>query len=268
MLFLCIAKVIELKKIKVGAVSYLNTKPFLYGIEHSAVKNEIALSLDYPAALARQLRAGQIDMALLPVAVLPTLPEYHFVGDYGIACDGEVASVALFSKVPLEQVSTILLDYQSRTSAALLKILATQHWKITPQFVDTHEDFAARIEGNTAALIIGDRALEQLHAFEYIYDLGAAWKDFTGLPFVFAAWVSNKALPEAFVEQFRLACSEGVLGIEAVVAGNPYPFYDLKTYYTRNIHFLLNEQKHKAIERFLGYLNHLKIYVPVSTEVL
>ena len=259
---------VELKKISVGAVSYLNTKPFLYGIERSAVKDEIELSVDYPAALARKLRAGEIDMALLPVAVLPTLPEYHFVGDYGIACDGEVASVALFSKVPLEEVQTILLDYQSRTSAALLKMLCTQYWKITPELVDTREDFAIQIKGTTAGLIIGDRALEQLQHFPFVYDLGSAWKDFTGLPFVFAAWVSDKVLPKDFVERFRMACAEGVAGIDAVVAENPYPFYDLQTYYTRNIHFLLNEDKHKAIERFLGYLDRLKIHVPVSTELL
>ncbi|MFZ9718791.1 MAG: MqnA/MqnD/SBP family protein, partial [Chitinophagaceae bacterium] len=115
------AKVIQLKKIKVGAVSYLNTKPFLYGFEKSGLIHDMDLSVDYPAAVARKLKAREIDMALLPVAVLPILPSYYFVGDYGIACDGEVASVALFSNVPLEQIDTILLDYQSRTSAALLR---------------------------------------------------------------------------------------------------------------------------------------------------
>ena len=253
---------VELKKIKVGAVSYLNTKPFLYGIERSAVKDEIELSVDYPAALARKLRAGEIDMALLPVAVLPTLPEYHFVGDYGIACDGEVASVALFSKVPLEEVQTILLDYQSRTSAALMKILCAQYWKITPELVDTREDFASRIEGNTAGLIIGDRALEQLQSFPYVYDLGSAWKAFTGLPFVFAAWVSEKKLPEGFLERFQMACAEGIAAIDAVVAENPYPLYNLQTYYKQNIHFLLDENKLKAVERFLGYLSEFEIKVP------
>lgn len=247
---------VELKKIKVGAVSYLNTKPFLYGIERSAVKDEIELSVDYPAALALKLRAGEIDMALLPVAVLPTLPEYHFVGDYGIACDGEVASVALFSKVPLEEVQTILLDYQSRTSAALMKILCAQYWKITPELVDTREDFASRIEGNTAGLIIGDRALEQLQSFPYVYDLGSAWKAFTGLPFVFAAWVSEKKLPEGFVERFQMACAEGVASIDAVTKLHSFSFYDLKTYYNKNIHFHLNDQKKAGMYQFLSLLKN------------
>lgn len=246
---------VELKKISVGAVSYLNTKPFLYGIEHSAVKDEIELSVDYPAALARKLRAGEIDMALLPVAVLPTLPEYHFVGDYGIACDGEVASVALFSKVPLEEVQTILLDYQSRTSVALLKILCAQYWKIKPELVDTREDFVSRIEGNTAGLIIGDRALEQLQSFSYVYDLGSAWKAFTGLPFVFAAWVSDKKLPEGFVERFRKACAEGVAAIENVTKLQAFTFYDLKTYFNEHIHFHLCDEKKTGMHLFLELLS-------------
>lgn len=251
MLFLCMAKVIQLKKIKVGAVSYLNTKPFLYGFEKSGLIHDMDLSVDYPAAVARKLQAREIDMALLPVAVLPTLPSYHFVGNYGIACDGEVASVALFSNVPLEQIDTILLDYQSRTSAALLRILCAKHWNISPQFVDTQTDFAERIQGNTAGLIIGDRALAQLSNFPFVYDLGSVWKAFTGLPFVFAAWVSLEQLPSEFVARFNLACAAGIERIDELAFGHHDAYYNLAHYYRNNIHFYLDDEKKEGLDRFL-----------------
>lgn len=108
-------------KIRVGAVSYLNTKPLIYGFEQGKMRDEIDLLIDYPANIASQLINDKIDVGLVPVAILPLLKEHHVVSDYGIACDGEVASVCLFSDVPLHEIRTVLLDYQSRTSVALLK---------------------------------------------------------------------------------------------------------------------------------------------------
>ena len=102
-----------------GAVSYLNTKPMLYGIVRSEVMNQIELTEDYPSNVAQQLREGSIDVALLPVAVMPTIPGARIVSDYGIAADGDVASVSIFSQVPMEEIETVYLDYQSRTSVRL-----------------------------------------------------------------------------------------------------------------------------------------------------
>ncbi|HNK30623.1 MAG TPA: hypothetical protein PKG65_16940, partial [Ferruginibacter sp.] len=107
------------QKIKVGAVSYLNTKPLIYGFEQGLMKDEVELLIDYPSKIASLLQTNQVDIGLVPVAIIPTLEEHHIISDYCIGCDGEVASVCLFSEVPLAEVSTILLDYQSRTSVAL-----------------------------------------------------------------------------------------------------------------------------------------------------
>ena len=185
-------KLNQLDKIKVGIVNYLNTRPLLYGIDRSPVKDRIELDGDYPANLAKKLLSGEIDLGLVPVAVLPALKEYHIITDYCIGCDGPVASVCIFSDVPLEEATEVLMDYQSRTSVALANVLLREYWKLDVPRVDTRDDYRDRIKGRTAGLVIGDRALEQRRISPFIYDLGDAWKKHTGLPFVFAAWISNK----------------------------------------------------------------------------
>lgn len=252
--YLCAVKLNELEKIKVGIVNYLNTKPLIYGLQQSPVMNDIELIGDYPANIARLLLEDKIDMGLVPVAVIPRLQEYHINTDWCIGCDGPVASVCLFSEVPVEQIETVLLDYQSRTSVALAKILLRDHWKIQPRLIDTKTDFRGEIKGATAGVVIGDRALEQRNKSAYVYDLGQAWKEMTGLPFVFAAWVSNKKLPADFIASFNEANQAGVNCIPSVVATTPYPTFDLHAYYTRYISYQLDASKRKALKLFLAKL--------------
>ena len=99
------------------------------------MKDELDLLIDYPANIARLLLTDEIDVGLVPVAIIPSLKEHHIIADYGIGCDGAVASVCLFSDVPLNEIKSILLDYQSRTSVALLKVLLKEHWKISPELL-------------------------------------------------------------------------------------------------------------------------------------
>lgn len=238
-------------KIKVGAVSYLNTKPLLYGIERSPIQETIELSLAYPAQLAQQLREGSIDMALMPVAALQEIDGAKIVGDFGIAAHGNVVSVALFSHVPLDQIDTVILDYQSRTSVRLTQLLFAEYWQKEVRFVAAEANFIEEIKGNTAAVIIGDRALEQLPNFEYHYDLSAAWKSFTGLPFVFAAWVANKDLPQEFMTAFNAANALGLEHLDEIAEANKVPYYSLHTYYTENICYRLGEAEKKGLALFL-----------------
>ena len=241
-------------KIKVAAVSYLNTKPLLYGIEHSNIINEIDIILDYPSRLAQSLQDGIIDVALLPVAAIPGIKGAHIVSDYGIATQGNVVSVAIFSQVPMEDITTVYLDYQSRTSVRLAQLLLEKHWKKQVVFKPAPENFIEYINGTNAGVIIGDRALKQLHNFEHIYDLSSAWKSFTGLDFIFAAWVANKPLSEDFIAKFNAANAEGLNHLDKVIAENPFPYYDLHTYYTDNIQFYLDERKKEGLARFLDLI--------------
>jgi chorismate dehydratase len=242
------------RKIRVGAVSYLNTKPLLYGIERAPVRKDIELIIDYPASIAAMLLRNEIDMGLVPVAIIPQMKEYHINGDFCIGADGDVASVCLFSETPIDKIEKVLLDYQSRTSVQLARVLLKEYWEISPELVDAGKDFRDHIKGTTAGVVIGDRALEQRQISPYVYDLGGAWKAFTGLPFVFAAWISNKPIDPGFIAAFDEANRQGVAQIDAVVAENPYPIFSLHDYFTKHLNYDLDQPKRKGLERFLDYL--------------
>ena len=218
---------------------------------------KLEITIDYPSRIAQDLIYGDSDMGLVPVAIIPRLKEFHINGQYCIGAEGEVASVGLFSEVPLEQIRTVLLDYQSRTSVALLKVLLRFHWQLTPTFVNTHEDYRTHIRGTTAGLVIGDRALEQRLVSPFVYDLGAAWKAFTNLPFVFAAWISNTPIDGPFMARFDAACGMGLANLNYVVEENPFSAYDLRTYYTRNISYELTDSKRQGLALFLNYIKEL-----------
>jgi len=232
-------------------VSYLNTRPLLYGIEHSPVLQSIDLLQDYPARIASQLLDGSIDMGLVPVAVIPRMKESYIVGDYCIGSNGAVASVCIFSEVPLEEAEEVLLDYQSRTSVTLAKLLLKEYWNLHPKLVDTGSEYQSQIRGKTAGLLIGDRALAQRKVSPYIYDLGEAWQKHTGLPFVFACWISNKKLPDEFVFAFNEANKWGLQHLEEVIQAYPSNVFDLHEYYSRHISYLLDKEKKKGLELFL-----------------
>lgn len=253
------------RKIRVGAVSYLNTKPLVYGFEKGMMKDEIELSSDYPAKVAARLLDDEIDIGLIPVAVIPKLAEHYIISDHCIGASSAVASVCLFSDVPLDEITEILVDYQSRTSAALLRILLRDFWKITPVLIDTSNGYQQNITGSTAGLVIGDRALSQRQHSKYIYDLAEAWQEMTGLPFVFAAWVANKMLPEGFARAFSVATAEGFKHIAEIVAAVNFPAYDMQHYYTKNIDYNLDNKKREAIQLFLSLLQNKQSFSKAGT---
>ena len=244
------------KRWRIGAVSYLNTRPLLLGFAQEGFKNRIDLVKSYPANIAADLLAGQIDIGLVPVAIIPELSNPHIVSKYVIGTNGAVASVALFSEVPIDQIKSIYLDYQSRTSVKLLKILLAQYWKVEVNFLVATERYIDQISGTTAGVIIGDRALENLSKYPYVYDLGLAWKQHTGLPFVFAAWVANQPIPSEFMAAFEAANGYGLAHLDEVIALIPAQeqVYDLHKYYTENISYVYDEEKKQGLERFLEVL--------------
>ena len=247
-----------MKKIKVGAVSYLNTKPLLFGIENSpGILQRIELTKDYPSNIALQLLEGTLDVGLVPVAIIPKMKEYYIVSDFCIGAEGDVASVCLFSDVELDRVEKIMLDYQSRTSSALCKVLLKHHWKQNIPTENSQEEFNDHFRGAVAGVLIGDRALRQRQISKYIYDLAGAWKEMSGLPFVFAAWIANKGLPADFVRLFNEKNGEGVSNIDAVLKTTNCPYYDLKKYYTKNISYRLDAEKIKGMNLFLDLMQQL-----------
>lgn len=246
--------------IKVSLVSYLNSKPFLYGLQHYPLKNDISISLDSPAVCAQKLLDKKVDIGLIPVAIIPQLNEYHIIGNYCIGAQGKVGSVMLYSDVPLKDIKTILLDYQSRTSVTLVKILAKQLWKIAPVWENAAENFETKIVGTTAAVIIGDRTFGLENKFAYTYDLAEEWEKLTGLPFVFACWVANKKLPDDFINEFNAALKFGIDNRPALIAElskeNNYST-DVAYYLNEQIKYDLNDERKKALSLFLEYMKGL-----------
>ncbi len=245
-------------KIRVGIVNYLNTKPLIYGLQKEPVNKLIDLIGAYPAKLAQMLINDEIDVGLIPVAAIPQLPSYHIVGNHCIAADGEIASVCLFSEVPMYEIKRVYLDYQSRSSVALLKWLMKESWGIDPEIIHASDDtYRQEIKGTTAGLVIGDRALEQRKISTFIYDLGSEWRSITGLPFVFAAWVSTKPLPDSFIKAFDEANAMGLDRIDEIVNNTAFDLYDLKKYFTLHLSYRLDARKIEGMERFLGVIHEM-----------
>jgi chorismate dehydratase len=240
--------------LKISAVSYLNTIPFVHGLKQSELIKIIDLQLDYPSICAEKLINGIVDLALVPVAVIPKLKEAHIISDYCIGANGAVDTVCLYSDVPIEEIESIVLDYQSRTSVALLKILLNEYWQLNPELKKANVGFEENIKGNHAALVIGDRAFALNTKYAYIYDLSAIWKKMTGLPFVFAAWVANKKLPQDFIVSFNKALEKGLSNIDKALAleGNSYPnCKNPEDYLNNKISYNLDVEKQKGMELFL-----------------
>ena len=249
-----------MEKIKVSAVSYLNSKPFINGLQHSEVLNAIDLQLDIPSDCAQKLIDGKVDIGLIPVAVIPKLKEHHIITDYCIGAEGKVASVILYSNVPLNMIKTVLLDYQSRTSVTLVRVLAKNFWKINPEWINATADFENNIKDDTAAVIIGDRTFGLENKYAYMYDLAEEWQKFTKLPFVFACWVANKQLPDTFINQFNKALQFGLdnrnILIEELEASKKYNT-DISFYLHTSIQYNYDDAKKKALALFLKYCREL-----------
>ncbi|MBQ7856990.1 MAG: menaquinone biosynthesis protein [Alistipes sp.] len=240
---------------KIAAISYLNTIPFIYGIRHEG--NLVAdLVIVPPSDCAKQFAEGKVDMALVPAAVVPTLKGAEIVTDYCIGAVGAVRTVVIVSNTPIEQVRRIWLDSHSRTSVQLAGYLAQYRWKITPEWLamDDYSVLDHPQEGD-AFLLIGDKVFGYEGRFAYSYDLAQEWIAHTRLPFVFAVWVARKGTSYELYDSLQRALTFGVEHTyEAILDSDehrekPYAY----EYLTRNIDFLFDEQKHKALKKFWDF---------------
>lgn len=197
-------------KTRLGAVHYLNVRPLVYGL---ATDPAFALRYDAPSRCAVLLGRGEIDLGMIPSVEYARADDYRIVPGLSISSLGDVASVALFSKVPVERIRTIAADTSSRTSAALLQILCARRFGIAPEFRPMTPSPAAMFAACDAALIIGDPALflEPDAMGVQKIDLGAEWQALTGLPFVWAMWAGRPGAADATVtRRLQRARDEGV----------------------------------------------------------
>jgi chorismate dehydratase len=250
------------EKIRISAVNFANTYPFIYGLTETGFDKKVILTTDHPAECATKLVNGQVDIGLIPVAALPALKEYHIITDYCLGAYGKVRTVMLLSNCPFDEIKKVNLDYRSRSSVNLARILAKNAWKKEFLWKNTTEQFDfINIPENEAIVLIGDRCFEFENKFSFKTDLAEEWYNFTGLPFAFACWTSNKKLDDKFLEEFNYALGTGVSNIPAVVEKYGKTGIirgeELYIYLTKNMNFDLNNDKRKAISLFLEMMGKL-----------
>lgn len=248
-----------MNKIKISAVSYTNTKPFLYGLQHAGIMQKINLSLDNPADCAQKLIDDVVDIGLIPVPAILSLPQWEIVSNYCIGAVGAVNSVFIFSNCDIKEVKAIQMDPQSRSSNNLAKVLLKNYWKTNHLVVlEDADDYANPTDSHTAFVQIGDRTFGKKHQYPFVYDLAEEWQKFTGLPFVFAAWVANKPIPAEFMAEFNQCLKYGLNHRPQLFKELPkHTDFDVEDYLMNKIDFDLTEDKKKALYLFLDYVKAL-----------
>jgi len=180
-------------RLQVSLVSYLNTKPLIYGLERGLIKHRFEMQRDVPSVCARRLTEGDVELGIIPsIEFITGRGNWRIVPDLCIASRSSVTSVNLFFKSGLHKLKTIALDTSSRTSVALLKILLRERYQLSPDFIEMSPDLGQMLEKADAALIIGDKALNYQVDHKNYIDLGEEWHDLTGLPFVYAFWAGQE----------------------------------------------------------------------------
>ena len=239
---------------KITAVSYLNTIPFIYGLRHHANLGADLL-LAPPATCYKNFVEGKADIALMPVAMVPSLPDAEIITDYCIGAVGKVRTVVVMTNTPISKVRRIYLDVHSKTSVQLCGYLAKNLWKIEPEWVSMEEysvlDNAT--EGD-AFLLIGDKVFDNEGKFAYTYDLSEEWQRATKMPFAFAVWVARKGVAYEVRDELQEAFTFGVEHIYEAILESDYADRDYAyQYLTENIDFLFDIQKHNALKKFWDY---------------
>ena len=265
--------------IRLGAVSYLNTRPLVYGLEqqpdlarrsggvpnaaaalgcpgHAAKAARFTLRFDVPARCAELLHANDVDLGLIPSIEYPG-HDYRIVPGVSIASDGPVASVAVFTKVPAERIRSIAVDTSSKTSVALLRVLCARWFEIGPQLVSMPPDLGRMVSECDAALVIGDNALFADHValgLEKV-DLGEEWIGMTGLPFVYAFWAGRPGVvSHGDVAALQEARNRGLTATATIgrelFPDNPASAARADLYLRENVKYDLGEPEVAGLRRF------------------
>ncbi|MBK8504438.1 MAG: menaquinone biosynthesis protein [Saprospiraceae bacterium] len=239
-------------KISLSAVEYLNTKPFLAGLSAHDVRKKLLITQDSPAQCSYKLRSGLADIGIVPLADLSELQGFRRITEWGICSDGPVESVLLVAHQPIEKLKRILLDYQSKTSNQLMRILAEDYFGCTSVFEETGAGYEGSFDISCGAVIIGDRALKTRGRFAYQYDLSEAWKQLTGLPFVFAVWVASMRVNKELEAELDQALQSGVKMVKEVASEfmSDFPGIDINHYLSNCIQYRITENHESAIELF------------------
>lgn len=246
-------------EIRIGAVSYLNTKPLVYGLSDRLPHAEI--SYEVPSRLADRLATGELDVALIPSVEFFQHPDYEIISDACIGCRGPVWSVKLFSRVPPPEIKTLALDEGSRTSVALVRILLRERLGLSPDLVPLPiaNQSVLPLTGTDAVLLIGDRAIHSPSGqWSTVWDLGEEWNRWAELPFVFAMWTARPGLDSALLAAvdaaLRAARDDGLAHLPEIAEREAAPIgltaRECLSYLRDNLYFFLGPREQRGLDLF------------------
>ena len=246
--------------IKISHVEYLNTLPYKIALENSDfIRKTSNITKSHPAGCATELKNGNADIGLVPIAAIEDLPEHSIIKGFGLASKRKVNSVLLMSQVPLSKINDVYLDYQSRSSNGYLKILSNYYWKTNFNFLNSQPNYISKIKDKTAALVIGDKALQNLNKFNYVYDLAEEWYKFSNLPSVYAVWVTNGKADDNYIEKFKKVLEQGVVNRQTIATENAHLFnyFDLVKYLCENISYRIEKDEVQSMDLFFKLLKNI-----------
>jgi len=249
-------------KIRISIVKYANSYPFVWGLKNSNLEEEAIIETDHPSVCASKLINGQADIGLIPVVSIPEVKNCEIISGYCIGAHEKVKTVMLLSNSNLEKIKTIYLDYRSRSSVALARVLAKNMWKREFIWKETDEKFDfLKIADKEAIVVIGNQCFEFEPHFRFGLDLAEEWKKYTGYPFVFACWAAGRKIESEFLEKFNRALKLGLENIDRVVEdfGNSSPMTGetLKKYLTHNIDYIFDDKKKEGMKLFMKLVKEL-----------
>ena len=267
-----------MRRLKVSAISFLNTAPLMWDFDHGAtpeqhsdnnvpaeLRADFEVSYTVPSHCAEELKHGRADIGIIPAITYATIPGLVILPDAAIAAKHAVRSILLVSKKPIEQVNTIAGDTSSRSSVALARILCQKLWGRVRHFSHYPPDLDSMLRACDAALLIGDPALRVPRENYFVYDLAEEWCKFTGKPFVFAFWaVRLEALSQVrrdldVAAVFRRSRDRGIQPENIAHIARQWSARvslsdaDVTTYLTRHIHFFLDAENLEGLELFFRY---------------
>ena len=254
-----------MRRLRVSAISYLNTAPLMWDFEHTSVGSAFDISYTLPSRCAAALQDGSADIGIIPAAAYAAIPDLFILPGVAIASKQAVRSILLVSKVPVERIQTVAVDASSLTSVSLLQILFTKWWGGRRSFTTMAPDVERMLEQHDAGLVIGDPALKVDRSRYFTYDLAEEWIRFTGRPFVFAFWAVRQAalkdpsLTLDLASIFQESRDHGVQAenLERIASEWSHRIdlseSDIKSYLTQNIHYYLDSACLDGVQLFYRY---------------
>jgi chorismate dehydratase len=242
---------------RIQGVKYLNAWPPLYGLMLGREREHVRMAA--PSTLAKRLVAREVDVALAPVATLAMREGFEVVPGICLGADGDVTSVLIVGEMPVEDMDTLLLDTSSGTSVVLAQLVAAQLRAGRPLTLASadHARMEREVCGRTGAVVIGDHALVLRQRYPYVLDLAGAWKNWTGLPFVFAAWIAQRGAVDAALEAtlahslaYGLSARREIAHMWAAQNGGDPVFFE--HYLTHHMRYILEPQFEAGLREFLA----------------